>query len=69
MRDFGLYICYRAKWNSCKFDDLVYLISSYSDDPNREDEVNGAFDTCGDRREVLAGFWWGNPKQRLRHML
>jgi len=52
IHDFGLRICYRVKWNTCKLADLVYFISSYSGDPIREDEVSGAFDMC-------AGFRWG----------
>jgi len=56
MRDFGLCICYTVKWNTCKLADLVYLISSYSGDPIRENEVRGAFDTCGGEERCVQDF-------------
>jgi hypothetical protein len=30
----------------------------------KEDEMGGACGLCGRRREVHAGFWWGNLKER-----
>jgi len=56
MHDFGLCICYRVKWNTSKLVDLVYLISSYSGDSVREDEMSGAFDTCGGEERCVQGF-------------